>query len=142
MSLSRGVSVQGVSVQGGLCPGRSPSREGLCPVGICSGVSVQGVSVQGDLCPEGFSVQRGSLSRAGGLCSGGSLFRGGLCPEGVSLQGRGSLSRGSLSGQSLSGGSLLGRPRYSNERAVRILLECILVYMGTFLLKRSTCGFS
>ena len=78
-------------IEGGLslCPGGCPSRavlggslsqEGLCP----GGVSVQGVSVQG-----------------GFLCPGGSLSR---------------------------EGSLSWRPPYSNERTVRILLECILVY--------------
>ena len=47
-----------------------------------------------------------SFCSRGGLCSGGVSVRGGLCL----------------------GGSLLGRtPPYSNERAVRILLECILV---------------
>ena len=51
----------------------------------------------------------GSLSEEvsiqGGLCPGGSLSRGGLCL----------------------GVSLLGRPPYGNERAVRILQECILL---------------
>ena len=92
--------------------------------GLCLGVFVQGVSAWE------VSVQRGSLSRgslsggvsvqgAGGLCPG----VGGLCP-GVG---------GLCPGGSLSGGSLLGRPPhtenppYSNDRAVRILLECILV---------------
>ena len=42
---------------------------------------------------------------------GRGLFRGSLSREGVSVQGGGSLS-----------------PPYGNERAVRILLECILVY--------------
>ena len=67
------------------------------------------------------SVQEGSLSK-GGLCPGGSLSgegslsRRGLCP-------RGSLGRGLCPG-----GWLLGRPPYGNERTVRILLECILVF--------------
>ena len=70
-----GVSV--VSVQGGLCPGRS-----------LSGVFFGGVSVQGDLClgrgslSMGIYVQAGGVSAQGGLCSGG-----GLCPGG-SLSGR------------------------------------------------------
>ena len=68
--LSRGVSVQGVSVQGGLCPGGSLSR----------GVSVQGASLS-----RGVSVQGASLSR-GVSVKGGSLSRG-------------SLSTGSLSGR-------------------------------------------
>ena len=34
---------------------------------------------------------------------------------------------------SLSRGSLLGRPPYGNERAVRILLECMLVYPECYL---------
>ena len=52
------------------------------------------------------------------------LEGGGLCPGG-------SLSGGALSrGWALSGGSLSWRPPpYGNERAVRILLECILVFL-------------
>ena len=53
LSFHGGVSVRGVSVQGGLCPGR---------------VSVRVVSVQ--------AGGGGPVSRAGGLCPG----RGGLCP--------------------------------------------------------------
>ena len=61
-------------------------------------VCTRGGSLE-DLCP-------------GGLCLGGGICPGGLCPGwGVSVQG-GSLSR---------------RPPYSNERVVRILLECILI---------------
>ena len=66
-SQSLGVSVQGVSVQGDLCPGES----------VQGGLS-RGVSVMGALCP-------------GGLSHGGSLSRG------ISVQGglsRGSLSKG------------------------------------------------
>ena len=64
-SLSRGVSVWEVSVQGeSLSRGRSLSKGGLC---------------LGSLCPEGISVQ-GALCPRGGLCpwglSGESLFRG------------------------------------------------------------------
>ena len=75
----------------------------------------------------------------GSLCPGGSLS-GGLCPEGVSVQEvsvqKGFLSMGSLSGGLYLWGSLSGAvreapadkdPQYSNERAVHILLECILV---------------
>ena len=72
----------------------------VCPQ---EGVSVQGVPVQG-VSVQGVPVQ-------GGLCPGGSLSRevsvqGGLCP----------------------GGSLSKRTPYGNVRAVRILLECILVH--------------
>ena len=82
-----GVSVKGVSVQGGVCPGvrgRCPGRSLSRGISFkqvsVQGVSVQGVSVQGGLCP-------------GGLCPGGSLSRG-LCPgDEVSLS-RESLSRG------------------------------------------------
>ena len=95
-SLSRGVSVQGVSVQESLSRGVSVQEESLSKGGLCLGVSVQGVSVHGVLCP-GFSVQE-SLSR--GVYVWGSLS-GGLCPGG-----------------SLSGGSLLGRHPYGNERVV------------------------
>ena len=65
-SLSRGVSVQVVLVQGGLCPGKVSVK----------GVSVSGVSVQKDLC-WGVSVQEGLCP--GGLGPEGSLSRGGLC---------------------------------------------------------------
>ena len=135
----REISVQGVSVQGGLCPGQSLSREG----GLCPGrgsLSRKGVFVQeGGLCPgrgslsrEGVSVQegglcpgRGSLSREGGLCPGRGVFvqgGGSLSREGGLCTGRGSLSRGALSGRPPN-----KDPLYNNERAVRILLECILV---------------
>ena len=76
-SLSRGISVQEVSVQGFL------SRR---------------VSVQGGLCPWA-SLSSGGLC-LGGLCPGGSLSNGGLCPGGLCLGwslSRGFLSRGSLS---------------------------------------------
>ena len=106
----QGVSVQGVSVRGieGLLFKGCLSR-GLCPVtSLSRGVSVQGILYLGGLC-------------LGGVCPGESLSR-----------GLGSLSRGL---GSLSRGSMLGRPRwtepsplYGNERAVRILLECILLY--------------
>ena len=108
---------RGISVQGGLCPGVSVQRGGLCPGG----------SLSGGLCPGG-SLSRGSLSGAvsvwRGLCPGGSLSRGVLC-LGISVQRGslcpgGSLSRwfsvrgglcleGSLSrGISVQGGSLSG----------------------------------
>ena len=97
-----------------------------------------GILCLGGLCPGG------SLPR--GLCLGGSLVQVGLCPGGlcmgVSLQGE-SLSKGGLClGVSVWGvsvwvvlcrGGLLGRPlwketpMYGNERAVRIILECIFV---------------
>ena len=70
------------------------------------GVSVPegGFSVPGGLCRGGGSVRRGFLSGGfsvpGGLCLVGVYVLGDLCP---------------------------GRPPYGNERAVRILLECILV---------------
>ena len=96
-----GGSVRGVSVPGAL------SR----------GVSVQGVSVQG------VSVQvvsvRGSLSGAISV-KGGVSVQGGLW--GVSVGG---LSLGSFCLR----GSLLGRPPCTYVQVVRILLECILVYL-------------
>ena len=73
-------------------------------------------------------VHRGVLGLCpGGLCPGRSLSRGSLS-RGVSVQGDlcpgRSLSRGvSVQGGGLCQGDLL----YSNERTVRILLECILV---------------
>ena len=113
VSLSREVSVWGISVQGlcpvgrGLCPEDWVSVQGgLCPGGLCSGRCLPGVSVQEGLCPEG-----------GVPCPVGR----GLCPEDwASVQGRGSLS----------GGLCPGRPAppYGNVQAERILLECILVY--------------
>ena len=68
-----------------------------------------------DLCPGRVSLKGGLCP--GGLCPVGSLSRGvsvqsGLCPERVSLKG--GLCQGDL-------------PLYGNVRAVRILLECILV---------------
>ena len=63
------------------------------------GVSAQGVSVLGESLSWGVSVQGQSLSMEG-LCPGGSLSRG------VSVR---------------------ETPLYSNEQAVSILLECILV---------------
>ena len=66
------------------------------------------------------SLSRGALSR--GLCPEGKL-----CPGGVSVQG--SLSRGSLSrGDLCQWGVSVRETPYSNVRAVRILLECILVF--------------
>ena len=102
---------------GGLCPwvslpgglglclgvGSLPGGLGLCRGGWVSigGLGLWGVSVRGDFCP-------------GGLCP-GDLCPGGLCPGGLYL------------GVSVQWGSLSRRPPYGKERAVRILLECILV---------------
>ena len=83
---------------------RSHDQGGLCPGDLCTG----GVFVWGSLCPGG-SLSRGFYP--GGLCPGGSVFREGLCPKGF-------LSRGSLSGA------------HRNERAVRILLQYILVHLS------------
>ena len=96
------LSTMGVSVSfwgGGLHPG------GLCPGGLCPG---------------------GSPSRRG-LCKGGSLSRevsdqGGFLSGGVSVQAGVSVRGGLCQGDSLD-----RDPPYGNERAVRILLECILV---------------
>ena len=87
----------------------------------------QSFSSQGGLCPSmhhssrdqggylsrGVSVQ-GSLSREVSVCGGG----GSLCQGGVSV--REPFPR--------------ERPLYGNERAVRILLECILVYQYSLIL--------
>ena len=61
------------------------------------------------------SVHRGGVSVYGRFLSGEGVCPGGgcLCPAGVSLSSRGV--------------SVQGDPPYSKERAVRILLECILV---------------
>ena len=72
----------------------------------------RGVSFQGGLCL-GVSVQ-GGISVQGGVSVQGVSVQGGLC--------LGGLSRGSLSGRPPS-----RRPPYSNEQALRILLEYILV---------------
>ena len=138
--LSRGVPVQGVSVQGGgsgiyvwgsLSRGRSLSG-GLCPGGLCLGVSIQGVSVQG------ISVQ-GSLSR--GLCSGGLCLGGGFCPGGL-YRGEGVSARFLSRRRSLSWGLCpVGlcpeqrpprqrpSPPYGNVQVACIVLECILFVM-------------
>ena len=81
---------------------------------LSRGVSVwRGVSVQGGLCLGGLS--RGISGGEEGLCPGGlSPGEGGLCP-GVSVWG------------SLSRGVSVRETPYGNERALRILLECILV---------------
>ena len=137
---SRGVSVQGASVQQVICPGALCSRKSLtrwslsmrviCP----RGVSVQGLSVQeslcpGGLCPCGLYVQAGSLSR--GVYVQGVSVQGALCP-GVPVQGGFcpgmSLSRGLCPGGLCPGASRLGEPPCMVMwRVVRILLECILI---------------
>ena len=71
------------------------------------------------------STGGGGLCPQGGLCPGESLSRGGLCPgeslsRGVSVQGV------SIQGVSVKGSLCQGDP-HGKERAVRILLECILV---------------
>ena len=102
------------------------------------------------VCPQGGGSQ--SLSWGvcvkGGFCLAGSLSGkgGSLSGEGGSLSGRvsvwGSLSRGiSVQEGSVWGGSLPreippdGDLPYGKERAIRILLECILVL-------KSQCGIS
>ena len=68
----------------------------------------------------------GGVSAPGGLCPGGSLPRG-ISVQGVSVRG-GLCFRGvSVCRVSVWGGLCHGDPAYGNERAVRILLECILV---------------
>ena len=87
------------NIQRSFLPPANEVCEGYVFTGVClSTWGGESVSVQG-----GGSVQ-------GSLCLRGSLSRIGLCP-GVSVQG----------------GSLSGIPLYSNEWAVRILQECILV---------------
>ena len=90
------------------------SQVSVCPqgggLGLCPGGSPSG----------GRSVSRGVLC-LGGLCPGGGLCLGGLCPVG-------SLSVGGLCLGGLSSDVSVRESRpYSNERAVRILLECIIV---------------
>ena len=114
--LFTGVSVPACTT-GHMTRGVSVQEESLLEGVSLSGgwVSVQGVSVQWESLSRRVSVQRGSLCGVSvlGSLSEGSLSRGGsLCP----------------------GGSLLRRPPgqrphplYGNNRAVRILLECIVV---------------
>ena len=73
--------------------------------------TVGGVSVPA--CTTGH-MTRGVSVQGGGLCLGGSLSRG------VSVQGGWGLCQGDPLPRQ--------RPPYGNERAVRILLECILVH--------------
>ena len=102
------VTVQGVSVQRGLCPGGTLPGGGsyqgcLCPEGSLSRRSLsRGVSVQGGLCPGGLCPE-GSLS--GGSLSGGISVWGfsvqktlsrGVSVQGVSVKGKGYLSRGGI----------------------------------------------
>ena len=95
----------------------------------------RGVSVWESLSRGSLSGERGSLSGVsvqgeGGLCPGGSL---GVSVQGESLSREGLCPGGGLClGVSVQGGSLSGRPPYSNERAVRILLECILAILLLF----------
>ena len=117
-SVSKRVCVQEVCVGGG--------GGGLCPGCLCLGVSVSRGSLSTGVSVQGVSVQGGFLSRdlypgdlyPGGICPGG-LCPGGLCPGGLCPGW--SLSKGL-------GGLCHGDPMYSNERAVRIQMECILVW--------------
>ena len=102
----------------------------------------RGVSVQWGLCPGGVFVQGGSLSRTvsvQGLYPGGSLSRGSLCSGGFYVWGQKwrSLSRRFLSSRvSVQQGVFVRETPwtetspYGTERAIRILLECILVSWG------------
>ena len=128
---------------GGLCPSmhcRSHDQGGLWV--FVQGVSVHWGFLSRGVCPWGSlsreSLSRGSLSRGSllgvsvyGSLSGGVCLRG-LCPGG--FLPRGSLSGGLCLGGLCPGGSLCWvcvrepPPPYGNEQAVRILLECILVY--------------
>ena len=79
----------------------------------------RGVSVPGPMFIPGGSLYRG-VSVQGGLCPGGSLSRG-VSVQGVSI--RGSLCRGGLPDRPPRD------PLYGLEGAVRILLECFLVFV-------------
>ena len=71
------------------------------------------------------------------VCVKNSVHRGGLCPS-IHHRSHGQWV-GLCPGGSLSRRSLLGRlPLYGNERAVPILLECILVVISIPLVKRLT----
>ena len=110
----------------GLCPSRGVSAPGggsLCMGHLSKGsLSRREVSVQGGgLCPGEGSVQEGvSLSRRGVSGQEGGLWPGGgLCPGGVFVQEGGLCQGDSPCGQRTS--------PYEKERAVHILLECVLV---------------
>ena len=106
-----------LSREGGLCPGRgSLSREGVSVQGGES-LSREGVSVHRGLFPKGGSLSTGGLSLKGGV----SVQKGGLCPGWFLYNGVGG---GFCPGGEVSVGEI---PPYGNVRAVRILLECILV---------------
>ena len=83
--------------------------------------------LQGSLCPGG-SLSKRSLSREGlhpgGLCTGKSLSRESLSREGL------------CPGVSMSRRASVGRPPTVDERTVRILLECGLVFIVTCYLKK------
>ena len=106
-----------------------------------------GVSVQGDLCSgEGGLCLVGSLSRGWvsvqgvGLCSGGgSLFRGWVSVQGVSVWGHRCLGRSLSRGSLVSGTPQTETPPCGNERAVGILLECILVTKFKSNVKNCSC---
>ena len=98
-----------------------PPANEVCEVYVFTGVYLS--TGEWGLCPGGpLSKMGGFLSWGGGLCLGGSLSKMG----GVSVLGRRSLSR--------EGVSVKRDPPYSYVRAVRILLECILVWL-MFLLR-------
>ena len=120
-SLSRGCVCQG----------------GLSPVG---GLCLQGVFVGGGFLSRGFlskgSLSRGGLCPGGGIClggsfPGGSLSRGRLCLGGVSVEGCLCPEDGWVGGILCLGGLCQETSPYGKERAVRILLECILVRILT-----------
>ena len=67
------------------------------------------------------SLGKGNIFTGVCLSTGGSMSTGGSLSRGVSVRGSFSPERVSV------WGSLSGRPPYSYVRAVRILLECILV---------------
>ena len=102
-------------------PQRKFAKVMFLHVSVCP----QGISVQGGLHAGGRSPSGGGLCPGECLCWGVSV-QGTVSVQGVSVHGGGgSLSRG----VSVWGGSLSWRhPPYGNERAVRILLECILVF--------------
>ena len=101
---SRGISLCYLA----LLPPANELWEGYVSTGVC--LSTGGLC-PGGLCPEGGLSPGGSLSRGGsvqgGLCPGVSVQ--GVCPGGVSVRETPSWTE------------------YGNKRAVRILLECILV---------------
>ena len=99
-------------------PGFLPPADKVCEGNVFTCVCLS--TGAGGLCPRGWGLCLG-----GGLYPGGSLSRG-IC-LGVCVQREGSLTGGRVCVQGVCLGGVCQPPPYAKERAVRILLECILL---------------